>query len=545
MSKFLLYTLLFISLIIGTSICKVIYRNPYSAFSFAEKVNCDSCNDYDSLIRRYSDTVHYYYPEYKCIVASLMKQAGNFRASEYFKKCIECDSIETGSADPLYLIKYADYLFENRGPGKPLSSAAIKCYNHAFNLLDKSGITYPDTMCKLIKRDLLKGYRNAFRYDGYYFNRNRIAHGLWVSDKSNYIVNNNSYFCNAKLKYITSNGGFDEQNDIRVLTGEALNIIRCDFRNSHEIPEIVRKKQQLSINTSIGMRNDYSVSPRIVFNYKKISDGQIAKYIFPDTFTDVSLLQYGGIIRIESDGLSKSDQIFDLSILHSIRKGLVEWYPQTNENAFDFGLNFERGRFISKNKITFTTGYDFQYIRSFPDSIKRNRHIGSISLSMSLYNNSLTKILSPGGITLSLGGLGDWETYDTALVNKLDWGINLNFNNLFNTKNVILNVYLHNGYLYYDNNCDSLRNNIALQNCVSIVCNFNKLKKIGKPQIIPVIRTEKAISGPDDFNNFRAGCDIKLWPSSILQILAGYEYQNFHNIGKNSNNYHIILSTGE
>lgn len=498
-----------------------------------------------------------------CVIAELMKRAGDYRAEDYYKKAIDADDTE-----PAYELFYADYLRNFRGPQRPLFPEAEEHYYQALSKLEKleqekNWQNFDNETRKRVERGLITLYQE----DGFplaYWKSN-------ITDSGTFLERPFVFFSTIN-KYGRSTTDFDEVDDARDFTSEALFASSQKRLNraltEDELTKIIRTKEQFEILNRFRFRYRYWPTLDIFYKYREIEDAQITNFFEPNKFNDVNLNEYG--VTLEKP--FNFSPVFDLFLKGTFnrieREGIVEFLPDRKEDIDHFEANTTISRFFGPDKANLEFVYVFQDIDSdIPDPPKRDRRIFATTVTYQL--NRPISIIQPNlevvygkrfeirGIDLFGGVVYDKERFGHVNVEKNDFFIGASIKGLgafdVTARSTVLTSEVE-GDKSQDNS--QYRTNLTLLYRI-----IDEEKGPGIPKkvlgihpaflhlVIP-LRHDIAIDGPKDFENFRVDIELDAkffsteFRGTTFLVSARYGYQRFYRLNNDLNLFSLNMSMG-
>nr|VFK26855.1 MAG: hypothetical protein BECKMB1821G_GA0114241_102332 [Candidatus Kentron sp. MB]VFK29303.1 MAG: hypothetical protein BECKMB1821I_GA0114274_100920 [Candidatus Kentron sp. MB]VFK74735.1 MAG: hypothetical protein BECKMB1821H_GA0114242_100920 [Candidatus Kentron sp. MB] len=346
---------------------------------------------------------------------------------------------------------------------------------------------------------------------------------------------NDRTFCTVN-RYSTSTTDFDEVDDVRNFTSEALYASSASRLNrpltDAELRGIVRNKNKFETFNSIRLDKFDWAQIRLFYKYRDLEDSQITQFFAPNTFNDVTLNEYG--FGLDIPVIRPSDSINYRITLHggyrrANRNGVVEFSPNVGEDIdhVEIGGQWEwgeekRGKYEGQVSVL----YAYQDIE--PDVANpstRDRHIFAVKAR---YTPNAWEFI--GGFAL------DEEQYGNTFVDKNDIFVGISHN--WDDWKATLQPTL------FTSDVDDDASQRNSQYRTNIVFESNKYdegakKDNGYSWAIP-IHHDLAIDGPDSFENFKVGAELrwkndKCFSSIGCFISIRYDYQDFYNIEKRVN----------
>jgi hypothetical protein len=504
-----------------------------------------------------------------CVVAELMKRVGDYSATVHYNKAIKAKDDE-----PLYEYLLAEYLRNFRGALHPLFPESEDHYYQALLKFKQKENKQPFDFIteELVKRGLVALSQTD---------------GFPVLDKKSDMMRSGEFlerpilYFTQVFDYARNTSDFDRRSEVRDFTSESL-FSRSSQRLNRDLTEeelrrIIRAKDQFE--TFDRLRFRYKGGPVVDFTYKyrEIDQAQFTNFFEPNKFNDVNLSEYGVSVEKPIDA-----HAFDLYLRGSFKRarrvGTIEFLPRTKEDINQVEANAVVSRFVGPDKVNIEFAYVFQDIKEDrPNPQKRDRSIYAGKFTYQLFRQALQRVyesrFTTRGIDLFGGVLHDNETFSVVDVNRNDYfvGASLKGFKRFDftaqptifTADVEKNPSQKNSQLRTNatvlfrildeerqpKKCEGrqLENSeeMRTQNCNE--------KQPGNPAflhlVIPFSR-DVALTGPNTYENYKIGVGLnaKLFAAGTYRttFLAsiGYDYQNFHRLGRGVNLYSINFSMG-
>jgi hypothetical protein len=519
-------------------------------------------------------------------IAELMKWAGNPRAEDYYRKVIESDKSE-----PAVELFFADYLRNHRGPLKPLFPRAEAHYFEALRKvarLKSNKKKWSEETASRIERGLIALYQE----EGIPVRGKPLED--WIKRPERPL-----FFLSSINKVARATGDFDNLDDIRAFTSEALLAAqrRAEYRlpslTKDDFSKIIRVKPQYE--TLDRLRFRYKEVPAFEFFYRKrgIEQGAITAFETPDQTNDVRINREYGIAMEKPFSLPGGFDFFVRGgYSQSDRTGLIENAPANHEIINQYEARFAVSRFIGPDKAIFQAVYVYQDIKpkldKKTDISKRDRQIASGKFTYDLLRKFKSveahdpneKRFGLYGWNFFAGVAYDNERFGSVILRKNDYfsgselkgiksglkghSMDLSYQATVLTSEVTGNSVVPSAPLTDTPSLSSnssielgdlvKRQNIQLRQNASLL--FRVKDEEREPAIPPdsarwlhpafvhivlAVKYDTALDRHKEFENYRFGfvVDSKLYSTGFrgtsFLVSAGYSRQTFFNLGKSLN----------
>lgn len=481
-----------------------------------------------------------------CIIAELMKRVGDYRAEDYYKKAIDADNTE-----PAYELFYADYLRNFRGPQRPLFPDAEKHYYEALRKLRKLEQTknWQDFDAATQKR-VERGLKTLYQEDGL-----PLLH--WKSEiiEPNKFLERPFVFFSTINKYAKSTTDFDEVDDIRDFTAEAL-FAGSESRLNRDLSKdklkgIIRAREQFETLNRLRFRYSDLPAFEIFYKYRKIDNAQITNFNEPNKFNDVNLNEYG--IALEKPfNVSPYFDFFLRGIYKRVkREGLIEFLPDEKEDVNHYEAKLAISRFFGPDKANLEFTYVFQDIdQDISNPSKRDRQIFGATLTYQIFKErAYEQRFEPRGLDLFGGIAIDKERFDSIDVKKRDYFAGAAFKGIPFIKENAFDVIIQPTIFTYKVAGDESQDNSQYRTNVTLLYRIKDEEKAerGFLHLVIPFRHDIAIDGPNDFENFKVGTGLNtkfLIRKTTFLASISYDYQRFYRLNKNLNLFSFNVSMG-
>lgn len=524
-------------------------ENPYSCLDVASNKSLDEIRKKLKEIKSSQNKTALNY----CEVAELMKRLGDYGAEEYYRKAIMADESE-----PAYEIFFADYLRNFRGALHPLFPEAEKHYFEAQRKLDD--INAKQEFNGHTKMRLERGLVALYQEDGL-----PLAH--W-----NYDSLDRPYWFFASInKYSDMLGDFDRVDEVRSLTSEAL-FASSRFRlnrplTEDELNRLIRGKSQYETFNRFRFRYKEMPAIDVFYKYRTVEDAQVTNFFEPNTFNDVRLNEYGIAVEKPLSVASKFDLFLRGAIKRLDRKGIVEFLPDLHEdiNQYEGSLVFSKFAGPDKVNLEYTIAYqDINEDRAiFPTrnrTIQGGKFTYQVFRPLTFLQQAYEKRFETRGIDLFTGFLHDREAFGDVDVTHKDFFFGASIKGIGSKGKTDITVQPT--ILTSNVEGDTGQQNSQYRTNASLLYRIvdeetkPEVSTTGSPiylaflHLVFPFKHDIAIDGPDDFENFRIGCELSSkffttgkYRRSFLVSLR-YDYQRFFALDKSQNLFSFALSMG-
>jgi hypothetical protein len=491
-----------------------------------------------------------------CSIAELMKRAGDYRAENYYEKAINADD-----AEPAYELFYAEYLRNFRGAQHPLFPQAEHHYFVALRKLihARQREAWDDATQKRVERGMVALYQE----DGL-----PLLHRKSAGINTDNAVEVPVVFFSTINRNAELTTDFDNVDDVRAFSAEALFASSPSRLNRSlsvdELKNILRPKVQFETVNRLRLRYKQWPAVDLFYKYREIENAQITNFFEPNKFNDFRLSSYG--LAVEKP--FKVSPYFDLFLRESyqriIRKGLIEFFPESNEQINQFETKGAISHFFGPDKAVLESTHVFQDINPIiPNPFKRNRQIISATFTYQIFRPLpfLQKVygqrFETRGLHLFSGIVRDKERFGNVDVKREDLFVGASLKGL-GKFDVTLQPTFFKSYVTGDKS----------QNNSQFRTNFNLLYRILDEEDSPDTRKkimgiypafvhlvipfkhDVAMSGLPQFANVNAGIelDIKSYTTGLRRTTFltsfRYNYQRFYKLDRNLNLYSVNLKSG-
>lgn len=372
-------------------------------------------------------------------------------------------------------------------------------------------------------------------------------------------------FGNENISFITfssdnrfqeSTTDFDENDDIRNFTSEAL-FSESELRlnrelTKDELKQIIRTKPQFETFNTLSLNFNTSFGIDISYKYRNIDNAQITNFFSPNQFNDVNLNEYGFALRTSTSS-SEYDAYIRGTYKHTKREGVIEFFPDSKESIDHYEVNAAISKHFNSSTLTIYPTYVFQDIRqNIPSPYERNRHIVAIPFTygkrdsinlqelvrpISAIENIFERQFDMRKTDLFGGIIYDNEKYGNTNVTKFDYFIGTSI------PVGVLDVVIQPNIFTSKAEGDKSQDNSQYRTNISTYYQINNNLLF----IIP-FRNDVAIGGPNDFENWKIGLELRYSDisnkKSHINFFTSlrYDYQSFFHLNKKLNLYAAYLT---
>lgn len=342
------------------------------------------------------------------MIAELLRQAGDYRAEEYYKK-----AIEAGPAEPAYELFYADYLRNFRGPLRPLLAEAGRHYFAAIEKLQRRPYGQNPSWAPAVRDRAERGLVALYQEDGIPL--------AWQEATPDLLAP--LLFFSPALRGASSTSDLDEVHDARDFTAEAQFAASAARLNrpltTDELRELVRRKQPEETWNRLRLRLDDS-SIDLIYAKRRIENAQVTNFFVPDHFNRVELSEIG----ISAAQVLAVPPFFDAVLQAGVqrfdRRGLIEFLPRVLERVDQAQGEITLSRFLGPDRADLILAYVSQDISpDLPQPPRRDRRIASGRLVYEILR-PLASMKNPYGNLFATRG---WQLYGGAVDDREHLGV--------------------------------------------------------------------------------------------------------------------------
>jgi hypothetical protein len=540
-------------------------------------------NDMEKVLSKVNATVKkkeiYQYIEYNkikavnaidnCVIAELMKRAGNYEATKYYERAIKANS-----ADPFYDLCYADYLRNFRGPQRPLFPEAERHYYNALVKLDKlKKETRYESWHAEIQSMVERGLVALYQEDGL-----PLVPWPWqvkVNGGSEKIDKPLAFFSSTN-QYVTNTTDIDRVDDVRDFTSEALFAESASRLNRNltrsELRGIIRTKYQFQTLNRLRFRYENLPVLDLSYRFWRNDNAVVPNFFEPDKFTRVRLQEFG--IAIEKP--FNFGNLFDFYLRTGYRRigryGNIEFAPNSREDINQVDVKAVISRFFGPDKANLEVIYAYQDINPTIDlDIQRNRNIFGTKFTYQWFRFTpkvFGEHFTTRGIDTFAGFGLDKERFGSVDINKRDYYFGLAvkgipLKSIFSPESKsALDITIQPTFFTGKVDGDSSQDNAFYRTNLTILYRMLDEERtsmmppgcgplyLAFVNLVLPFRHDVAIDGPNYFENFRVGLqlDVKFFTNSryltTFLASAGYDFQRFYNLNKNLSLFRVMFSMG-
>jgi len=372
-------------------------------------------------------------------------------------------------------------------------------------------------------------------------------------------------------RYARSTTDFDEIDDTRNFTSEALYAqSRTRLNRSltkEELAGIVRSKYEFETFNNLRFRPSSPMAIDFSYKYRDIDDAQITNFFDPNKFNDVNVSEYG--IAIQNSFDAKPYEFLIRGAYKRVnREGIIEFLSSSEEDINQYEVNALASRSFGNETAALYLTYLFQDIElDIPNPYNRNRDIFATLIAYgrqkseniivglerdilptSAIENLFERRFDTRGLKLFGGVVVDIETFGEVDVKKDDFYVGTSMSAWMDVKNWPrplrnFDITIEPTIFTSKVDGDSSQDNSQYRTNVTFYY------QISAPLVLLVpLRYDIAIEGPEDFENWKAGlelrysCASKKWPSAKLYASLRYDRQRFFKVDKDLDLFGVNLS---
>jgi hypothetical protein len=387
--------------------------------------------------------------------------------------------------------------------------------------------------------------------------------------------NNQSWIFSTDNKYGNQITVLDKVDDIRNYTSQAL-FAESAFRLNRpltktELREIVQSPTEFETFNSLYF-TPIKEGPTInlFYAYGNLNNGQITNYFEPNNFNDVQINKYGVALQYQYNKSNLFEKLFLRGqYARTKNHGVIEFFPDNNENINEVGINSAILFKLSNNTLTLFPNYTYLDIdQDIENPYTRRRNIFSIGFSYGtppIFMTStpisrgspqpswtleglVSERYDPRGKVIYGGIVYDKETFGNVDVVRQDYYLGASLAEwLLSIKNIKkFDLVIQPNFFTSKVENDSSQDNSQFRAGLSLYYEHNKNLLFTFP-----LRYDKAINGPDDYENWRIGAQLtKNWGNANdnnsnikpeLFLTLRYDFQRFFNLDKDLNLFLVNL----
>lgn len=371
-------------------------------------------------------------------------------------------------------------------------------------------------------------------------------------------------------RYAQSTSDFDEVDDIRTFTSEALfsqSQLRLNRRlTKEELSKIIRKKNQFETFNNLRLRPTSFLAVDLSYKYRNIDDAQITNFFEPNQFNSVNLNEYGTALQVSSDINKKYGFLLRGAYKRIKREGVIEFFPNNTEDINQYEINALVSRDFGKESAALYGTYVYQDIQlNIHDPYDRKRNIFAVLFSYGdqiiskesekeirpLYSieNTFERRFDRRGLKFFAGMVSDTDTFGGVDVKRYDYFIGTSICAWMGSGNCPLSPFdISIGSDIFTSKVenDSTQDNAHYRTNVTIYYQVSRYISL----LVP-FRYDITIDGPDDFENYKGGIEIRYLKNSFegqvgplkkIHASIGYDHQKFFNLDKKLDRFSLNLS---
>jgi len=373
-------------------------------------------------------------------------------------------------------------------------------------------------------------------------------------------------------RYAESTTDFDEVDDARNFTSEALfseSPLRLNRPlTNEELTRIVRTKVEFETFNNLRFRPEPPFAIDFSYKYRTIDDAQITNFFEPNKFNDVKVSEYGialqGCFDVKPYGFLMRGTYKKVD-----REGIIEFLPDSDEDINQYEVNTLVSRTFSGETAALCATYMFQDIQlNIPNPFKRDREIVALFFTYGKqdiqdYGIGLEKEARPistietifergfdtRGLKFLSGVLFDIETFGDVDVKKNDYFAGTSLCAWYDTQNCWIapfDITIESDVFTSEVEGDHSQDNAQYRTNLTLYYQIAKSESNSLVLLVPC-RYDIAIDGPDYFENWKAGIELRFLliserPRSKWYMSLHYDRQRFFNVDKNLNLFGINMS---
>lgn len=493
-----------------------------------------------------------------CVVAELMKRAGDTRATHYYEAAINTDSDE-----PEWELLYADYLRNFRGAQRPLFHQAERHYLEALRKLKQlqQNKRWNPNYSQLQER-VERGLVNLFQQDGV-----PLLYGSLQTDGGIVVEKPVMLFASINRASQSIND-FDRVDDVRALTSEALFSASKQRLNrplsGAQLLGLVRSRPKFETLDRLRFRTADAPVLDVFYTHRQINDAQVTNFFRPGEFNDFRLREFGVAIEESLNVASAFDLYLRGSYKRSERRGLIEFLPGNKEHVDQFEVTAAASRFMGPDKAVLESTYVRQNIH--PDQLNpplRNRQIIAATFTYQIFSplpfleTVYGQHFETRGLHLFGGASLDKERFGAVEIQKRDFFVGSSLRGL-GRFDLTLQPTLFRAKVTGDES----QTNSQYRTNFNVLYRFvDEEREPGIPDrklglrwafvhLVVPLRHDIAVRGLKTFENFDAGVqlDMKVFTTGRRRttFLASfrYDFQRFYRLNRNLNLFGFSVGMG-
>ena len=367
-------------------------------------------------------------------------------------------------------------------------------------------------------------------------------------------------------RYAQSTTDLDEVDDTRNFTSEALfsqSRIRLNRTlTKEELARIIRTKDQFETFNNLRFRPKPPLAIDLSYKYREIDDAQIMNFFEPNRFNDMNVSEYGIAVQASSD-INQYGFLVRGAYKRVNREGIIEFLPDSDEDIDQYEVNALVSRSFGEERAAFYATYMFQDIQlNIPNPYNRDRDIFAFLLTygkqdiavgleketrpVSAIENIFERKFDTRGLKFFSGVVFDIETFGDVDVKKNDYFIGSSLCAWMDAKNCPItpfDISIELNIFTSEVEEDSSQDNAQYRT------NITTYYQIGRSLTLLVpLRHDIAIDGPDDFENWKAGVELRHLLTSERGLSARcyaslrYDHQRFFNVNRELDLFGVNVS---
>jgi hypothetical protein len=487
-----------------------------------------------------------------CVVAELMRRIGDMRADHHYKEALRLNPKE-----PAYDLWYTRYWQWTRGAG---ASNAQKAQDHALQTLDElegfAGITQTGSTNQVATEWAQRHLLTLTQEDGlpllpwnaYPFKKRKKNYPqLYISGYGDAARDTNDFWDFADTRKLTTEAQLAADRDAdHVLTKEQLlTILRAPYR--------------VDAMGRLRVRQNWLGTLDFYYRRSKLYDAQIVSYDDIDWKTDVNLQEMGVAYRRTINLYPLFDLTIDAGYARQARKGVVETLPWITEDINIYVASPTISHFVGPDKLSIGGTYVYFDLPDRPepalDQSQRQRTIKAGFIDYALYRPLRFPQVQAGTLTAKRQYTRGWHFFGTGMWDDERFGSTMVRRRVYGGGTTLKGIEGYDFGLYgaYTSGASELDHELLPQLKNSQVrYTFRVMKRLVDEDIVPgipsspltslnmnfVIRNDRALEGPKDFESLRATLD--LWGKFLGLNIRGtsfllngsVSYQYFYHLDK-------------
>jgi len=367
-------------------------------------------------------------------------------------------------------------------------------------------------------------------------------------------------------RYAQSTTEFDKVDDTRDFTSEALFSQSRTRLNrpltKKELAEIIRTKDQFETFNNLRFRPNPPLVLDISYKYRTIDDAQITNFFEPNRFNDVNVSEYGAAVQASTD-IKQYGFLVRGAYKRVNREGIIEFLPDSDEDIDQYEINALVSRIFGEERAAFYATYMFQDIQlNISNPYNRDRDIFAFLLtygkqdiavglekeirSVSTIENIFERRFDTRGLKFFSGVAFDIDAFGDVDVKKNDYFIGTSLCAWMDSKNCPIapfDISIESDIFTSEVEEDPSQDNAQYRTNITMYYQISRSFTF----LVP-LRHDIAIDGPDDFENWKAGIELRYllpserWPSARCYASLRYDHQRFFNVGRDLDLFDVNVS---